>query len=803
MRNRNCRIKMLSPLTSKKCGDQRRLSRVRDLSAPLIMAILVSGAFAMPHLALATNKAEALELETVEVIGTAPLPSIGVPLNQVPANVQAATGKSITEQRALNVGEFLDANLGSVTANDTVGNPYQADVIFRGFTASPLLGTPQGLSVFVDGVRVNEPFGDIVNWDLIPANAIANINLIPGSNPMFGLNTLGGALSVHTKSGDGNPGASATVTGGSWGRRAFEFEAGGKKDQLDYFVAGNIFHEDGWRVASVSDIRQFFGKVGWQDEKDNLDLSVMLADNTMHGIQGLPQEQLGDPHQAYSIPDSIKNQLAMVTLNGSHFLSDTKLLAANLYFRHNRANGFNSNVNNNYPGDGVASSSASVACTDVTAPSPCDPYASNVLSTTKTEGYGGALQITLLDDVAGHKNQFTGGVSADLGRTTFSSDTQIANVVGVETVSIQPLNTPQSVRLDAKNDYFGLYGTDTFSLTDKLHLTLSGRYNVAIVKLSGTSLDITDDTLVPGDLNGNHRYSRFNPAVGLNFNPSKALNLYGGYNEGMRAPSPIELACADPNHPCALPNAFGGDPNLQKVVSRTWEAGMRGRLNDSINWNAGLFRTENSDDILFIASSASGSGYFQNVGKTQRRGIELGLNGKEGSLEFVLNYSYVDATFQTPFSESSSANSTADNVTGIIQVGKGSTIPGVPHQTLKFRLGYQITPAWTIGGNLVATSNQYARGDENNQDAHGKIPGYSVVHLDTHYTISRNWKVFAKITNVFDRQYATFGLLGANEFTGPGNSFSADPATWNNNDQFRTPGAPRAGWIGLTYEFDK
>jgi outer membrane receptor protein involved in Fe transport len=762
--------------------------------------VLVALVFALPQVSHAENKAEALELETIEVVGTMPIPGIGVPINQVPSNVQAASGKSISEQKSLNVAEFMDNNLGSVTVNDTVGNPYQPDVMYRGFAASPLLGTPQGLSVFLDGVRVNEPFGDIVNWDLIPSNAIANINLIPGSNPLFGLNTLGGALSVHTKSGDSHPGTSATITGGSWGRRAFEFETGGKKDQFDYFVAGNIFHEDGWRVASASNISQLFTKLGWQDDKSNLDLSVMLADNKLNGTQGLPLEMLENNQQAYTAPDYIKNQLEMITLNGSRFISDDKLFAGNVYLRHSLANGFNSNVNNNYPGDGVASASTSLACNSLVAPSPCDPYANNVVTTTDTNGYGGSVQLTLFDDLVGHKNQLTGGFSADFGRTTFMSDTQIANVVGNNTVSIQPISTPQTVRLTANNDYYGLYGADTFSFTDKLHLTLSGRYNLALVNLSGTSVDKTDDTLVQGDLNGNHQYSRFNPAVGLNYNPNNSLSVYGGYNEGMRAPSPIELACADPNHPCALPNAFGGDPNLQKVVSHTWEGGVRGRVSENLNWNTGLFRTENSDDIQFIASSSSGGGYFQNVGNTQRQGIELGLNWKVDKFSFVANYSYVDATFQTPFIERSGSNSAAD-FNGNIQVNKGNTIPGVPQNTLKLRLGYEITPAWSVGNNIVATASQYARGDENNQDVNGKIPGYTVVNLDTNYTLSSNWKIFAKMTNVFNQTYSTFGLMGTNEFTGSGKSFSSNPATWNNNDQFRTPAAPRAGWAGITYDF--
>ena len=753
-----------------------------------VLLVVLSALFIVSA-AHAENKAEAMELGTVEVFGTTPLPSFGLPLEQVPANVQAATGKSINEQRSLNLSEFMDSNLGSVTVNDTVSNPYQPDVIFRGFTASPLLGTPQGLSVFVDGVRVNEPFGDIVNWDLVPSNAISNINLIPGSNPLFGLNTLGGALSVHTKSGAENPGTSATLSGGSWGRRALEFETGGvvKDKNLDYFIAGNFFNEDGWRDYSKSEVKQIFSKVGWQDDKSNLDLTLSLADNRINGIQGLPLEQLYNRTQAYSVPDHINNQMEMIALNGSHFISDDKLVSGNVYFRHVEANGFNSNVNNNYDGS-----------TDLV-------KASNVVTKTDTDGFGGALQMTLLNDLIGHKNQFTGGVSADFGRTKFNSDTQNADIIGITTVSSQPLDILSTVRLKADNDYYGLYGTDTFSITDKLHVTMSGRYNVAIVDLKGDSLSASDNSLVQGNLDGHHVYQRFNPAIGLNFNPTTSLSFFGGYNEGMRAPSPVELSCADPAHPCALPNAFGGDPHLEAVVSKTWEGGVRGRLMKNVNWNVGLFRTENNNDIQFMATNTSGNGYFQNVGKTLRQGIEMGMSSKADKLSFQANYSYVDATFETPFEAVSSSNSEAVaavlNGPGLIQVNKGNRIPGVPHHTFKLRIGYEITPSWTVGSNIITTSSRYARGDENNQDVHGKIPGYSVVNLDSHYSINENWKLFAKVQNLFDRNYATFGQLGVNEF-GRGGTWNNDPSAWNNT-QFQTPGAPRAGWIGITYEFDK
>src|SRR5262249_52786700 len=173
------------------------------------------------------NPAEALELPTVEVVGTTPLPGIGTPTRDVPANVQIYTSKDLAGQRQNNVTDYLEQNPSGISSNAAQGNPFQPDINFRGFSASPLLGTPQGVSVFQDGVRVNEPFGDVVNWDLVPQSAIASIQLIPGSNPTFGLNTLGGAVAVYTKSGAEYPGGAVQISGGSFGRRTAGVEWGG------------------------------------------------------------------------------------------------------------------------------------------------------------------------------------------------------------------------------------------------------------------------------------------------------------------------------------------------------------------------------------------------------------------------------------------------------------------------------------------------------------------------------------------------------------------------------------------------
>ena len=736
----------------------------------------------------AENKAEILETGTVEVISTTPLQALGTPISEVPANVQVGTSKEINQQKPLNIGEFLDNNLGSINTSNGLGNPYQMDLSYRGFNASPVMGSPVGMSVYFDGIRFNEPFGDIVNWDLIPSNAISSINLIPGSNPLFGLNTLGGALAINTKSGSSYPGLSATATGGSWGRRAFEFEAGGenKERNLDYFIAGNIFHEDGWRDHSSSDVRQIFTKTGWHNDKTDLDLSLALADNQMEGTQALPLSMWGNTKQAYTYPDSIKNKLAMISLKGTHFLADDKLLAGNVYYRMSNARSFNSNAQcNGGPHDGNGCPSSTNGTPD---------YkrlidAQNITSTTFQDGYGGSLQLSLLKDLMGYRNNFTLGASADWSHVTFNQDGYQANLINYQTI-IDPSNTLQNeVRLKTRSDYYSLYATDNFALNDQFNMTLSGRYNIAKVDLAGYSndhgIDGSENNL--NSLHGKHQYNRFNPAIGLNYNPTRILGFYGGYNEGMRAPTPIELSCANPELPCSLPAGFNSDPDLKKVVAKTWEGGVRGKWAQDINWNIGFFNTRTNNDIQFIASSYSQvQGYFQNVGQTERKGIELGMHGKLDRLTFAANYAFVDATYQSSFDLNAPANSSDE--AGVIHVNKNNKMPGIARQTFKLRSSYAMTPQWNVGGNLVMVAGQYAHGDENNQDVNGKVPGYAVVNLDTNYNMDTHWVLFAKVNNVFDKDYATYGQLGQNIYTG-------------HDEQFRTPAAPRAGWLGITYNF--
>ena len=718
------------------------------------------------------------ELPPVEVIGTTPLPGLGTPLRDVPANVQTFGGKDIAKQRQSNLAEFLENNPTSVNVNAAQGNPYQLDVNFRGFTASPLLGVPQGMSVFQDGVRINEPFGDVVNWDLLPQSAIAGIQLIPGSNPVFGLNTLGGALAVITKSGAANPGTAVEVSGGSFGRKTLQFDHGSSAGPVDWFTTANVSNDSGWAQHNPSRVRQVFSKLGYQAQQTNLEVSLTAADNRLEGTQTLPQSFFDDRTQAYTYPDINVNKLAMLSLKGSQGLGSGVLLGGNAYVRRYLNNNVSSNVNENFgeidPGTGLPDSNEAI----------------NDRSSINQSSYGLGTQLTLTQGSDAMKNQLVLGASGDFGRIRFTRDSQPAQFDALRAaVATGGFEQDTDARSTTRN--LSLYVMDSLAFTPAWTLTLSGRFNNA-------HISIRDQTGSSPELDGDHSYTRLNPAIGINFNPVPGFTTYASYNEGMRAPTALELTCADPAAPCKLPNAFLADPPLKKIVAKTVEIGARGRAG-ALVWSAAAYRTDLIDDIQFVSSGGGiNAGFFQNVGRTRRQGLELTAARKWGTVGLIARYGLLDATYRTGFIEHSPANSSAD-ANGDIGVRPGDRIPGVPRQTLRLRLDVAPIEAAALGANVVINSSVRSRGDENNQDVTGAVPGYAVVNLDGSYRFTKRLELFARITNLFDHKYANFGILGENVFANPTRSF--DPANAQ-PESFRGLGAPRGAWLGVRYEWE-
>jgi outer membrane receptor protein involved in Fe transport len=722
------------------------------------------------------------EIEQIEVIAPAPLPGLGVNINQVPANVQTIDARQIGKSHPVDSSEALERNLGSVNINDTQGGPLQADVNFRGFTASPILGTPQGISVFVDGVRVNESFGDTVNWDLIPPAAIARLTVIPGSNPVFGLNTLGGALAVSTKSGFEFPGTTFSVSDGSWGRKTAEVTSGGHAEQAEYFVAGRITNDDGWAEHNPSRVRQVFGKLGYQTGDTDIDGSVTYADNHAEGNQSIPLSFLRDPRQIYSYPDSQLNRMWFGNVQISHSLADQQVVSADVYDRSVHASIFNSNVNHNY---------------DPTQPlAPGNYPGNNVINGIDQNRVGLSLQYNGISNLLGHRNNLTVGAAYDHGSTDFNQFNQDAPVLQDRgTFSSQPIVL--GIQLHSTDDNTGVYATDLLEITKSVSLTVAGRYNHATEHLQDQ---------LGAALNGDHGFGRFNPAAGLNFSPVQSLTTYVSYNEGMRVPTPVELTCANPAAPCSLPNAFNSDPALKPVISKTWEVGARGSIVKDLTWSSALFRSTLNDDIQFISTGggATSAGYFQNVGQTRRQGLELGLAGAMKPLGWRINYAYVQATFRSPLILNSPSNSSAQPLTcptcTDILVQPGDRMPGIPRHVAKLDLDWAPTARSSVNLNVIAQSSTYPRGDENNLDVNGTVPGFALVNLTGQYKLTDRLEIFAKVDNLLDRLYSTFGTLGANAFHLPGNAFDPNPANWP-AAQFRSVGPGRGAWVGLSYSF--
>lgn len=735
----------------------------------------------------APTAASSAELPRVEIIRVTPLPGLGIAKDQVPSNVQTLNDRKLKQMQSLNLPDALATQMPSVTVNEIQGNPYQLDVNYRGFTASPLLGTPQGLSVFLDGVRINEPFGDTVNWDLIPKAALSNITLLPGSNPLFGLNTLGGALSLQTKSGDTHPGTEIEAQAGSFGRYSVDLAHGQTFGETSHaFLAASFFDEDGWRDFSPSRVKQLFGKFGQRDKDYSWDLSLNAADNRMIGNGLLPEALLKQNREGiYTRPDLTRNKMTMLSLNATARIDAEQQLAFTAYSRRTRTSTLNGDLNDDFE-FGVD-----------------DEDEAGVENRTRTRqrGEGLALQWTLARDI----HRLTLGASHDRSRTRFAQTEAVGALSdsrGVIPLEEQELDALISGRTRTSSAYF----TDLIELRPNLQLTLSGRYNNTLVRTidRGRLLDEPTDT----ELDGKGRYKKFNPAAGVTWQVSPVLTAYGSYSQGNRAPSPIELGCSDPDNACVLPNALQSDPPLKQVVSRTIEAGLRGSLPGDVRWNASAFRTVNKNDLLFISTGAA-TGYFSNFGRTLRKGIEMSLSQQVGELNWSLAYSYLRATYDSPACIVAEANSTAETssrCTGDdeIEVRPGDRIPGQPKHNLKVNADWRVLPQWTVGAQVSAYASQYVRGNENNKhqpdgndfNGKGKIGGYALVNLTTSLNLGSGWELFAKVTNVFDREVATAGALGENSFTGNGSELQAAVS-----DQFVGPNAPRAGWIGLRLRF--
>ncbi|MGE0823371.1 MAG: TonB-dependent receptor [Candidatus Binatia bacterium] len=698
-------------------------------------------------------------LPAIEVRGTTPLTGVPVPRDQVPANVQVATDKDLSGDHSLNLSEFLSRRFAGINLTHVQNNVFQPDLSYRGFVSSFLIGTPPGLSVFMDGVRVNEPLADQVNWDLIPTDAIDRIELVPGSHPVYGRNTLGGALVMRTKRGLTNPGTQLEVWGGSFGRLRTLAQTGGTLGAFDYFLSGNLFFEDGFRDFSQSNVGQLFSKIGYLSGDNDSSVSLSYINNRLTGNGPLPESRLvRDRSAVFTHPDKFNPELWF--LNGEHrrALGNGFEFSTNVYSRFLNIDQFNPGVDE------------------------------EVKAWTGQKGWGGTTQLTYqgqffaLPVTAAAGLDYNGAVLdhriAEREKATSADGEQNR---GEADTAASLFETETQIRNWTHNG--GAFLTFTMEPIERLTLTASGRFDVTSLSIKDRLAGENDDGSVgTTDASGSHRFERFNPAIGATYAVSANASLYVGYSESYRAPTAIELTCANADAPCPVPTAIIDDPPLKPVKGKTWETGVRWSPWPNLRGTLAFFRTDLEDDIFFRNEPRTRlRGFFQNVDSTRRQGIEFLLQGVWGNTQWYANYTLTDATFGDDIELFTFASEDR-----LARVHKGNRLPLVPPHRVNGGLELLLTPRWRVSLDGTYVDAQYLRGDEDNK--RGQLDPYFVANAQLTYTHD-NWEMFLRLENLFDSDYETYGAFFENNLDGTG------------LERFLGPGAPLGAFGGVRMKF--
>ncbi|WP_369805625.1 TonB-dependent receptor [Sphingobium sp. EM0848] len=696
----------------------------------------------------------------------------------------------------------LTRDIAGVSLQDAQGNPWQPNLVYRGFTASPLQGQAQGLAVYLDGARFNQPFGDTVAFDLLPDAAIRSFTLFD-SSAVYGLNALGGAMVVDTKTGLSDPGLEASLTGGRFG--AWEASVAGGVLQGDFsaFGAFQYRHEHGWRAHSPSTLYNGYLDLGFDTVTGGLHLKWIGADTDLTGNGVAPVELLAaDRRAVFTWPDNAKARYGRVSLHPWVALSERTRIEGTLYAQQLKLHSVNGDAAD-IEGceDGLlcletVNGEGETLLTDLNGRAIADSLGGEgygVLNRgrTNSRAMGALMQIIDRRVFLGGENHLAIGMSFDSSRTRFGTSVELGEVTGDRRIEglgpmiVQSDGGMGPVGLVAHADYWGLFAQDRLPLTSRLSAEIGLRYNRA-------TIDMRD--LIGTALNGRHRFERLNPGVELDYALSEGLNLRAGYAESNRAPTPAELSCADQNAPCSLANFFIADPPLRQVVAKSWEAGAggHGRIGGfAVDWLLSAWRTRNIDDIQFVASAIRGRAWFRNIGATRRQGMEFSLKAKRGGFEGGFSYTFTDATYRHDLALSSPANPAAD-ADGVIFVRSGNRLPGIPRHSATLSLDYG-GRGWSAGGDVVARTGQYLTGDEGNDEP--RLKGYVLVNLRAGIDVLPGVTLFGELRNAFDRKYATFGTFAD---VGQGAMTEAPGAT---DPRAYGPGAPRRWYAGVRARF--
>ena len=771
----------------------------------------------------------------VNIISVSPVQGSGMDINRVPSNVQNFSEDTLSDKKNFSIVETLNRKAAGISISNLNSSPMQNDINFRGYVAGPLLGTAQAMAIYQNGMRVNESFGEVVQWDLVPDFAIHNMQVFTGGDPIFGQNAIGGAISMEMKNGFNFDGAKATVSGGTYGRTNEVLEFGKSFDNYAVYLGANFNYDHGWREHSQSYLQTVYGDFRWRNDNTELFVNMGQGFTDLRGNGAVPLTlmDLEGRDAVYTYPDNTHNKNYYANFGGNHFFNDKLSMQGNLYYRHMERRNYNGDefegkdCGFNFDRGGGAqdnilcgefeSNTDGVQVLDAAGntinyaalgleldddENEIENFGAINRSNTKTNAFGLNLQTTYDSSLFSKANTFIGGVNYDFSKNSFGSSTELGIIQadrGVQGtgvfVSTDEEGEEQFItNLESTTHNTAIYGSNTIDLDSTTSLNISARWNWASLEMNdqqGTALE------------GHHFFWRINPGIGVvkRFGNTK---VFASYKESSRNPSIAELSCADPDAPCRLPNSFQADPPLDQVVNRNLELGASGSEsyalmgnNHEIDWNVSAYAGRNYNDIIFIGGNRVGTGYFRNVGNTQRVGTEFAVNGRVGdSWTWFSKYAFVNATFETLQNISSVGHPTNgfddddfdDNeLRESFQIGvtRGDKIPGISPHVGRFGLGYSPFKNWKINADVEANSSQFFRGDENNT-ANQKVPGFFLFNLSTEYTLknrgqktSPNFTFFIQARNIFNENYETGGIFAENEVAGTGNGGT-----------FVTPGQP-------------
>jgi iron complex outermembrane receptor protein len=714
------------------------LTRIVFLGGFLLIAA------AMPVLAQTSRT------EHVVVYGALPDSDIGVAADKVPGQLQSFSAGQLTAQHGATMLDTLGMQAAGVSLGDTQGNVLFQDMRFHGFEASPLQGVPQGIAVYQNGVRLNEAFGDTVNWDAIPQVAVDRLD-VWSANPVFGLNALGGSVNMIMKSGFTWHGTEAAAQGGSYGHGMASGQWGMSDGDFSFYGAVEGVTDAGWRFHSGSNLARLYADAGWRNGETELHLVASGAATSLGVVGPTPFGLIRrNAKSVFTFPQTTRNTIGSLALNAKSRLDENWQFEGSAYMRALTQRHVDGN-DGDFERCSNSSSYINQLCLEDDAfvrPTP----------------FTGAAALNFRNaPLLGLPNVLTVGGSVDTSAIGFRSTSTLGRIFPDFNVAVDPLLAGSGsiihsfgnlgyapVTLGATTSYYGLYAVDALDVTDALTLTAGLRINAA-------DIVTRDRSGLATELNGVHGYGHVNPLAGLAWKALENVTVFGGYSEANRAPTPLELDCANPNLPCLLEGSLVSDPPLAQVVSHTANAGLRGEQMlgaGTLDWSISLFRTDSDNDIVALASVIAGRGYFTNVPSTQRQGVDLTTRYAASRWSAYASWSYLDATYQFT-GILASPNNPAANANGNVTVTPGRRMPMNPASTARIGADMDVLDRVSLGGELAFTGSQYFDGDPSNRNA--RLPSTVVINLRAAYQFDERWQLFGLVNNLFDDHHALYG----------------------------------------------